>query len=64
MTDMAFIEKGGGPMPADLLARIWERGNLTALQLRARLAETEAGSKKEEASGLTVRKIAVGGAFR
>lgn len=42
LPDMAFIEKAGGPKPADLLARSYERGNLTALQLRARLVESEA----------------------
>lgn len=62
MTDIAFIRKAGGPKPADLLARSFERGNLTPLQLRKRLADSEAGSAKQENPGPMVFSVAVGGA--
>ena len=39
MTGPAFMQKAGGPKPADFLARKFERGDLTALQLRAALAD-------------------------
>ncbi|MEM9618368.1 MAG: hypothetical protein AAF936_10445 [Pseudomonadota bacterium] len=62
MTDFAFIRKAGGPKPADLLARSFDRGNLTPLQLRKRLADSEAGSAEQESRGPMVFSVAVGGA--
>ena len=44
LAERSFIEKAGGLEPADLLARMWERGNLTPQQLRARLYAGEAGT--------------------
>ena len=56
LSDWSFIQKAGGPEPADLLARMFERGNVTPQQLRARLADSGAEAI-EKGSGLTVRTI-------
>lgn len=63
MSDIAFIQKAGGREPADLLARSFERGNLSPLQLRARLAEGDERALEREAEGPTVLAFAIGGAF-
>lgn len=47
MTGTAFMQKAGGPKPADFLARKFERGDLTAMQLRAALADPPNGSARE-----------------
>ena len=62
MPTMAFMNKAGGPKPADLLARSFERGNLTPFQLRKRLADSEAGSAGKGEEGPMVFSVAVGGA--
>ena len=62
MADMVFIKKAGGLRPADLLARSFERGNLTPLQLRKRLADSEAGLAGKGEVGPVVFSVAVGGA--
>ncbi len=62
MPDHLFEEKAGGHEAADLLARSFERGNLTPLQLRARLAEGEAGFGRKAPVSEMVFSIAVGDA--
>ncbi len=56
LSDIAFMNMAGGPEPADLLARSFERGNLTPLQLRTHLAESDERAL-ERGSGLTVRTV-------
>lgn len=62
MADMAFIRAAGGPKAADFLARKFDRGELTALQLRAKLADSEAGLLKEVEAGPMVFATASGSA--
>ena len=47
MTSVAFMAKAGGPSAADFLARKFERGELTALQLNKALADPPNGSARE-----------------
>lgn len=62
MRDTAFIQKAGGREPADLLARSFERGNLTPLQLRARLAVDGEGALEEGSMGPAPRIRFIAGA--
>lgn len=59
MTGSAFMQKAGGPKPADFLARKFERGDLTAMQLRAALADPPKGSARES-EGRTRERERVG----
>lgn len=59
MKGWEFIQRSGGPKAADLLARSFERGNLTPEQLRRRLADSGAISASSRTGGMPERAIAM-----